>query len=928
VQPLWRRRVAAVISPEPAPRRELPRPRTTFVGRSADLAAIRRLVEEGAQLVTLLGPPGIGKTRLSLHAARALGGDATFCDLGEARDEAALITAAALSLGVSVEAPMSSGALSALVGRALAQRGEALFVLDNVEQIAAAAAGAIGRWMDAAPGVIFLVTSRERLRIAGEHALPLGPLDVPSPRETSPDRILASEGVTLLVDRARATRAGFRPSPAEVSTLAEIVRRVQGVPLAIELCAARLGLLDARQLLARLDQHLDLLAGDPRSAPPRQATLRGAIDWSWDLLDLAERSALAQCAAFRGGFDLDAAEAILLPAPARAPRSSSAVLDALSALFDKSLLAVDEPDGESEARRYRLYESIRAYAAEKLDELDRPAAARDRHARWFAEAGARWAAAARGQRFQEGLASLAREHDNLLAARAWSIERGELARALELTLCLEPLAIVRGPVLPYLEQLSALLARSDELPPALAARGFGSLGVAESRRGRPADAVSAFRRALALAASGGDERDLPFFLAKLANQLCVLGDDAAAAQAFERARALLDTRDDPAVRGVFCRHHAFFLWRAGRVEESRRQGEEARALLQAHGDRRELAYVLCDLAASYLDEGELDAVTGALDDAIDLLRRLQYRRVESRCLLLFALARRERGDLAGARADLDRALALHADDGDRGAEGFVLWHQACLALEADDLDAARALGERALARYQEIGDAHLVAHAHMVLGAALARLGEIDRAAVEMDGAATLLAGGPAPAREALALFQAQVALARGDRREAERALSLTDPRAPAAHVRFARRVLVGALGRAAPAPRAPAPAPAAGAALLIAADGRWFRLADQREVSLERRAALHRILAALGRLRVSSPGKALTLDQVLEAGWPGERVSVEAGTARVYNAIQRLRRLGLEGALRTRDDGYLLDEQLETQMLGRAPPGPDRRHP
>jgi predicted ATPase len=912
----------------------LPRARTSFVGRARDLAAIRALVEDGAQLVTLLGPPGIGKTRLAEEAHRTLGGGAAFADISEARDAASMLTAVALSLGASIEAGTSNEALADLVARALARRGETLFVIDNAEQVVADVAAAVERWMDAAPGAIFLVTSRERLRVPGEHAIELGPLDTPSPRETSPAQILASEAVTLLLDRAgfAPARAGFAPAPSDAEVLAEITRRVEGVPLAIELCAARLSMLDPRQLLDRLAERLDVLASDRRSAPSRQATLRGAIDCSWDLLDADERSALAQSSVFRGGFDLDAAEAILVTArPA---------LDVLTALHDKSMLTTIDPADGVPLRRYRLYESVRAYAASKLQarEADR---ARDRHARYFGSAGARWAAAAKGAGFLEGLAALAREHDNLLAARAHAASRGDVARAFELTLCLEPLAIVRGPVVPYLELLGATLAQlADRAPTALVARAEGSLGVAESRLGRPALAVARFRRAIDLATACGDTSILPFLLAKIANQQSVIGDVSAAEHAFARARALLDRHDDPAARGVYCRHHAFFLWRAGRVAEARALGEEARALLSAHGDRRELAYVLCDLAASYLDTAELDAAKSTLVHALELLERLQYRRVEGRALLLLALAHREEGRLDEAEADLARARALHVEDGDAAAEGFVLWHQACLALDRDDAMAARALGEQALRRYLDIADAHLVAHARMVLGVAHARLGAPDAAEAHLTEADAILEQGTPQIRAALALFRAQATLARassaaesGDhaaasqlRRGAADALAEHDARAvgvPVASVRFARRLLARALLAAPPARRVrdSTPAPVSVTALVVSEDGRWFRLAERREVSLERRAALRRILAALARQRMEAVGVALTVSAVLSAGWPGERVSAESGAARVYNAIQRLRRLGLDGVLRTRDDGYLLDTEVSTRIEARPEP-------
>jgi predicted ATPase len=913
----------------------LPATRTTFFGRGEELAAVKGLIEGGAQLVTLLGPPGIGKTRLSIHVARALG-NAVFCDLVEARDEAAMLTSIALALDVSVEAPSSAAALDALVARALAQRGDALIVLDNAEQIAGDVARAVERFIEAAPNAVFLVTSRERLRVDGEHVIAMEPLAVPPEGERDPARLLAFDAVKLLIERARSTRARFAPSEDDAVHLAQIVRRVEGMPLAIELCAARLGMLQPKQLLAKLEQRFDVLASDKRGVSSRQATLRGAIDWSWELLDAAERSVLSQCSLFRGGFDLEAAEATVLTNPRRGPQAAAdsieSVLSTLTSLRDRSLLALVDEGGD--AARYRLYESVREYGADKLalDPIFARAVA-DRHALYFAEKGRAWASAAKGASFQGGLAALARQSDNLLAARALSITHGHGARALEVTLALEPLAIVRGPVLPYLELLTATLASVEaDIESSLAARAFASIGVAESRRGRPKEAVAAFSRAVERAAAAGDSSVLAFASAKLGNQLCVLGRDAEAETAFEQARLALDRREDNAIRGIWCRHYGFYLWRAGRVDESRRFAERARALLEADGDRRELAYVLSDLAASYLDVERVEDAMRALDQALQLARTLRYRRVESRCLLLYALAKREHGRLEEAEVDLRRALELHQEDGDRNAESFAIWHLACLSLEQGDISAARDLGAQAYARYVELDDAHLIAHAAMVLGAALAKDGDLVAAEAHFADANARLGAGSPQTRVALSLLRGLVTLGRAPASTTDLRLLLesTSTTDLGANVRFARRLLALALELpqvlVVTPPRLPhkpqkqdvAASNAASNALVVGDDGRWFRLFAAREVSLERRASLRRILSALARRRVESPGAALSLDEVLTTGWPGERVDVESGAARVYNAIQRLRRLGLGDILRTRDDGYLLDVETPTALAAK----------
>ncbi len=910
----------------------LPRERTSFVGREADIATIRALVEGGAQLVTLVGPPGIGKTRTAIQAARALGGDVVFCELSEAHDAGALLLVVALALGVSVEAPMSEETLAKQIGSALDRQSELLVVLDNAEQVLLDAARFVTAWLDDAPSALFLVTSRERLRVPGERAIVLGPLSLPRVGATSPDELLAADGVRLLVERARLANTGLNPEPQAI-VLAEIARRVEGSPLAIELCAARLGVLDATQLLARLRERLDVLSTDVRFALERQASLHGALDWSWELLDAEDRLLLAQCSVFRGGFDLDAAERVLQV-------GERPVLGALTSLYEKSLVAVTEIEGTPFVKRFRLYESIREYAEDKLlESRDGASQAAARHALYFAEAGARWARDAKGAAFVSGLGKLERESDNILAAQRWARTNGDPKRALELVLCLEPQAIVRGPILPYLALLETTLAEADHtLSPALAGRAFGSLGLVESRRARPKQAVAHFRRAIELASQAGASDGLPYLLSKLANQYCVLGEDADAGAAFERARALLDVCDDPAARGVWCRHHAFFCWRAGKVEEARREGERARMLLEQDGDRRELAYVLSDVAASYLDEGDLDAAIESLDAAIDLSRTLRYRRVEGRCQLLFALAHREQGRFDDAAIALERAREVAVEDGDRASEGFALWHMACLALERGDARTGRRLGERALVHYEEIGDDHLLAHAHMILGAAFAQLGKAEAAEAPLERADDLLASGPSHVREALALFRALVPLSRrrgadlGSAtsllREAERALADFDTRMPhpLASERFARRLLVRSLsvdpGERAASDRAPFASEPPGApsepALLVSPDGRRFRITGKRAVSLERRGALGRILAVLARERTMAPGAALSLDQVLKAGWPGEHVSVETGAARVYNAVQRLRKLGLESMLRTRDDGYLLDPDMSIALKER----------
>ncbi len=301
--------------------RHLPAERDAFVGRGADLQAIARHFDTGARLVTLLGPGGTGKTRLAVRYGHAWLGDwpggVWFCDLSEASTLDGIHYAAGSALGVR----LGAGDAAAQLAEAIAGRGRCLVVLDNFEQVAQHAAATVGRWLDGAPEAAFMVTSRERLNLAGEVVQPVEPLPLDGP------------AIELFVVRARAQRPDFVLDDAQRAVVAEVTSLLDGLPLAIELAAARIAVLSPAQLLLRLRDRFKLLAG--RGGTGRQATLRAAIDWSWQLLTAWEQSAFEQCSVFEGGFTLAAAEAVvdLAPWPDAPP-----VIDAVQALVDKSLL--------------------------------------------------------------------------------------------------------------------------------------------------------------------------------------------------------------------------------------------------------------------------------------------------------------------------------------------------------------------------------------------------------------------------------------------------------------------------------------------------------------------------------------------------------------------------------------------------------------
>ena len=396
--------------------RHLPAERDAFVGRGADLQAIARHFDDGARLVTLLGPGGTGKTRLAVRYGHAWLGDwpggVWFCDLSEASTLDGIHYAVGSALGVR----LGAGDAAAQLAEAIAGRGRCLVVLDNFEQVAQHAAATIGRWLDGAPEAAFMVTSRERLNVAGEVVQPVEPLPLDGP------------AIELFVVRAQAQRPGFVLDDAQRAAVAEVTRLLDGLPLAIELAAARIAVLSPAQLVLRLRDRFALLAG--RGGTGRQATLRAAIDWSWQLLSAWEQSAFEQCSVFEGGFTLAAAEAVidLAPWPEAPP-----VVDAMQALLDKSLLRRWVPPQASARQEldepyFGMYLSIHEYATEKRRQrgLEVERTLQLRHGRFFAAFGSDAAIEALathgGMQRQQ---ALRQELDNLLAACRRAVIRGD-----------------------------------------------------------------------------------------------------------------------------------------------------------------------------------------------------------------------------------------------------------------------------------------------------------------------------------------------------------------------------------------------------------------------------------------------------------------------------------------------------------------------
>jgi non-specific serine/threonine protein kinase len=403
----------------------LPAELTSFVGRRGELAEVKRLLA-GSRLVTLTGIGGVGKTRLALRAAaelrRAFRDGVWLVQLDELRDQALVAQAVAGALGLQDRSGCSAAALADY----LAER-QLLLVLDNCEHLVHAVAKLADLLLRAAPGLRVLATSRELLNMTGETVLAVPPLRAPEAgRRLTVAELARFPAVGLFAERAGQVEAGFALIEANMAAVAGICRRLEGLPLAIELAAARLPVLCPEQIDARLDDRLGLLTRGSRTQPARQQTLRASVEWSYDLCSQAERLLWARLSVFAGGFELDAAEGIC----ADHRLAAEEVPELLAALADKSILIADRGEGVA---RYRLPETLREYGQERLQESGEHTALRRRHRDWHEELARRVDIDWMSPQIADLTARLFREHANVQAAQDFcQTEPGEAEAGLRI----------------------------------------------------------------------------------------------------------------------------------------------------------------------------------------------------------------------------------------------------------------------------------------------------------------------------------------------------------------------------------------------------------------------------------------------------------------------------------------------------------------
>jgi predicted ATPase/class 3 adenylate cyclase len=648
---------------QPQTRHNLPAQPTPFIGRQAQLAAVQKaLGRPEVRLLTLTGPGGTGKTRLALQAAGEMVGEfedgVFFVALAPIRDPAFLLPAIGQTLGIreTTDRPLLEQLADELHDR------RALLVLDNFEQIVDAAPQ-VSDLLRAAPLLKALVTSRTLLRVYGEHSYPVPPMALPEPPEL-PDleRLRQAEAVQLFTQRARAVKQGFVLSDENVIAVIGICTRLDGLPLSIELAAARVRLLPPQAILTRLADRFRFLTAGPRDLPARHQTLRAAIDWSYDLLEAEEKALFRQLAVFVGGCSLEAAEAVCNGF------GELDVLDGLQGLVDKNLAQCSEVQGEP---RLVMLETIREYALEQLAASggDEAEDMRRRHASFCVALAEEAEGELWGADRAAWLDRLDLEHDNLRAALEWSLQRGDAdPGAADIGLRLA------GPLWMFWSERAYLNEGRRWLERALACPlGQGSprakvlvgAGAMAWQLGDYAEARSYFEQGIAGWREAGDKAGLAEALHLGGHLALDEGEHDEARAHFEESLRLYQEMGEASISLVLTQDLALLTYHQGAFEEARVQFEAGLAAAQELGQK--------DLASATLNRlGELARLRGENEEAADMFeeglalsREVQLKAEIPSFLKNLGHVARRRGDCEQARTLFAESLALQQEYGNK-----------------------------------------------------------------------------------------------------------------------------------------------------------------------------------------------------------------------------------------------------------------------
>lgn len=856
----------------------------SLLGRKEERRRLAEWLERRPGLVTVWGPPGVGKTRLARQVARDLSDqfDAGpfFADLTALSTPAEALVAGAQALGASSvdEVP-----------EFLTGAGRALLVIDNAEHLLAdELIDTFGRWVEAAE-LRVLVTSRRRLGAAFE-------------RELALEGLPADRAVELFERRAKAQRAGLE---VDRDVAARLVARLDYLPLAIELAAGRTRIATPAQILERLDERFELLRTRASHGEPRHATLHGAIEASWQALGEVEQAALAHCSAFRSPFTLDAAAAVLRP------ESDARLIDILESLVDSSLLQLDEERGG--APRFRMLESIAEFATARLDDRADAADIARQHEAWVVDFWNRW----RADRHGPGDRRWTREVRSMLpeavAAHRRAAEEDAERRA-RLACIVAELHFAHGTIGLAADAVDAALQTAEDISDEVRGLLLQRQAFIDIQRGDLSASRRASLRGLEFARAAGAELLVGQLSGMLAYLESVSGNiEAALARQQDTVAAFVQVGQVYEI-ATAVGELGRMLHDVGRLDEARRALQRANRLVQECSNPV-LEARLAALYGSLLEEmGEYEAGREQFERALALAEAEPFLDGAHWHAWLAALLQ-SAGDLQEARSHYERAIEAFRQSDRVDLVPNCLLDLGILYLEQEAFVAAQEslLNCHETARADEYMSGFSTEAAALgVLAASLAGAGRVEAAGQRMQEATERLeehASGTERDRleRLFEVCEALVDAYQGRESGSARRLAEAALEADLKQLRWLGRVLAARFDAAG----ASRPGAASRPVLRLHREGRWFSLPDAEEpTDISRRGAIRRIIAALG--RAHADGRALGVYELLDVGWPGEVVEAESGATRVYTTLSRMRDLGFDAYLVTTDEGYQLSPKLE----------------
>jgi predicted ATPase len=856
---------------------------TPLVGREPELARLRARLEEGMPVVTLTGPPGVGKSRLAGEVAGTVA-ETVVCELVSARDEDDVLGIVGRALGLELADESSFEGRRAAIAGALHR--VPLVILDNVEHLIAILRPLIRAWAGKGPSIV--LTSRESLGLGVEALVELRPLAADA------------EGPAVALFLHRAARLGVDPLPTP-EVVASIVELLDGLPLAIELAASRSRVLPPAELLQRMSERFTVLRARRSDLP--WSTLYEALDWSWQLLSPTEREALVACSVFEGDFDLAAAEAVL----DRAPHETLTLLEGLR---DKSMLT----PRDSEGRRLCVLRSVREFALSNVDRASLEVFFL-RHAERYVAKAAVWTPGADAGRL-DCLRGLRDEQHNLRAVVERFLERPERNLAVEALVALAALAEVDG----VSEHLVSSFDRALTSP--LEPRARSKLLLERSAllrlRGQTSPATRDASDAYDLASANQDDLLAANALRRLGMLAIDRGELALARQHLEDARVRRERSPDPDAEvglAIVDSSLARACYALGDLTSTESHARRALEPLRRHEIHLWAGVTHGYLAYVAIDQERYTEARMELDAAISCCRSGQSGAYEAAFRGALASLHHTRGDLEDALEGFVAARDVMARVGRRRLAAIHEGNIGVVLLELGRAREARARLERSAMELREVSDEALATHFSAFLVGAAISLGHVHEAGRLLSTVRGSETAKTTVVRAVLALMEAWGKLVRSREAQLEgRALeALTfanEARMTLEHERTNERSDVRIAWRIVDVVRrrlmSEGALPVEASVLRVDERGRWFEY-EGTKTELGGSEVLGRLLAVLARARVERPGAILTVQSLIEATWPGERMSFSSAKARLHANVRRLRRGGLGAWLEHADDGYRL---------------------